>query len=277
MSRALAAVVLATFVLLAGPSSPGALAGQAAPVASPFRYSFNSTGVLEEAGSMDASWSPYWWLNSGGFFHLHGRGETSQGELPSDEPWRLLYAASNPVDTDDGYHPQNVFRMVTRSRWGAFRQQVYFRITRDNLSDSPNRGASNGVFLLNRYQDQDNLYYTGVRVDGAAVVKKKVGGRYHTMAYRPFFSGPAYDRSGNPSLLPKHVWMGLTCEILDRPDGTVRIRFHVSPGGGVWVLVFDTIDDGVQYGGVPLVQPGHGGMRTDFMDVQFENYLAKAL
>ena len=274
MSRALAAVVLATFVLLAGPSSPGALAGEAAPVASPFRYSFNSTGVLEEAGSMDASWSPYWWLNSGGFFHLHGRGETSQGELPSDEPWRLLYAASNPVDTDDGYHPQNVFRMVTRSRWGAFRQQVYFRITRDNLSDSPNRGASNGVFLLNRYQDQDNLYYTGVRVDGAAVVKKKVGGRYHTMAYRPSppTTGPgtrASSRSTSGWASPARSSTG--------PMAPCASASTSAPAAAVWVLVFDTIDDGVQYGGVPLVQPGHGGMRTDFMDVQFENYLAKAL
>jgi hypothetical protein len=223
---------------------------------------------------MGQSWSPYFWLSSGGRLYLDGLGATVHGALPANDYWRLAYAASNPVDTDNGYHPQNIFRLVTRSRWGNFRQQVYFRINADRLSASPNRNASNGVLLFNRYLDQDNLYYTGVRVDGAAVIKKKVGGAYHTLAYAKIFPG-TYNRASKPNLLPKNVWLGITSETLNRSDGSVRIRFHVNPGNGVWSLVFDAVDTGI--GGAPLRQSGYGGVRTDFMDVEFENYLAKSL
>lgn len=255
--------------------SPSLLAVDPAPVTSPFVYRFDAAGVLEEAGSMSTSSSPYWWLSSGGRLHIHGTGDTIHDELPANDYWRLLYAANNPVDTDAGYHPQNLFRLVTRSRWGSFRQQVHFRIDQDNLSASPNRNASNGVFLMNRYQDQYNLYYAGVRVDGAAVIKKKKQGTYYTLAYRKLFPG-AYDRDSSPSLLPKDTWMGITSEVLNRADGSVRIRFHVDRGDGVWTLVFDTTDAGV-YGGSPIVQAGHGGLRADFMDVAFETYLASSL
>jgi hypothetical protein len=37
------------------------------------------------------------------------------------------------------------------------------------------------------------------------------------------------------------------------------------------------VDDGVQFGGAPFTQPGYGGLRTDFMDVAFDNYLFKTL
>jgi hypothetical protein len=252
------------------------LAVPPAPVQSPFLYNFNVNGTLEEAPSMNTSSSPYWWLSSGAYFYLDGVGETVHGSLPANDYWRLLYAANNPVDTDNGYHPQNIFRLVTRSKWGSFRQQVYFRISADNLSNSPNRNASNGVLLFNRYQDQDNLYYTGVRVDGAAVIKKKKQGSYYTIAYKKVFPG-TYDPKSNANLLPKGVWMGITSETLNNPDGTVRIRFHVNSGNGGWKLIFDDKDDGVQFGGAPFTQSGYGGLRTDFMDVQFDNYLCKKL
>lgn len=247
-------------------------------VLSPFYYPFNVNGVLEEAAKSNLSTSPYWWVSSGARFYVDGGvGETLQGQLPANDYWRLAYAASNPVDTDNGYRPQNIFRIVGRSLWGDFRQQIYFLIAADNLSASPNRNASNGVLLLNRYLDQNNLYYTGVRVDGAAVIKKKKQGVYYTIAYKKVFAGAPYDPNTNPSLLPKNLWMGITSETLNNPDGSVRIRFHVNPGNGVWTLIFDTVDDGVQFGGAPFTQPGYGGVRTDFMDVAFDNYLAKNL
>jgi hypothetical protein len=248
------------------------------PVQSPFFYPFSVDGVLEEAGNPSQSNSPYWWVSSGAYFFVDdGVGETQQGPLPQNDYWRLAYARSNPVDTDNGYRPQNIFRMVGRSRWGNARQQVYFLVAADNLSGSPNRNASNGVLLLNRYQDQNNLYYTGLRVDGAAVIKKKKAGVYYTIAYKKVFAGPPYDPDTNPNLLPKNVWMGITSEVLNNPNGSVRIRFHVNPGNGAWTLVFDVVDDGVQFGGAPFTQPGYGGMRTDFMDVAFDNYLFKTL
>jgi hypothetical protein len=253
-------------------------AASAAPVGPTFNYNFNVDGVLDEAGQMSDSWSPYWWLSSGGRFYLReGIGSTIQGSLPKKDYWRRYYARTNPRDTDGGHHPQNLFRLVTRSRWQNFRQQVYFRIRRDNLSDSPYRAASNGLFLMNRYLDQNNLYYTGIRVDGAAVIKKKYQGKYYTLAYARFFPGPSYDRDSNPNLLPKDIWVGLRSELTNNPDGTVRIVLYVDPGPGGWVLAFDVLDNGLAYGGPAITGLGFGGFRTDFMDVEFENYWAVKL
>lgn len=269
-------------ILVAGlwAAVPGPSLGTAtaATVPSPFRYKFDSAGVLPEAGNMSQSWSPYWWLSSGARLHLaEGIGATVNGRLPANDYWRLYYASTNPVDTDSGYRPQNLFRLITRSRWKNARQQVYFRIRRDNLSASANRNASNGLLLMSRYLDDNNLYYTGIRVDGAAVIKKKIRGVYHTIASAPFFPGAGYHRDTNPSLLPKDVWIGLRSELTNHADGTVRIVLYVDSGPGGWSLVFDVLDNGVAYGGSALTAAGYEGFRTDFMDVEFENYYAVQL
>lgn len=249
-------------------------ASVAALIQSPFYYSFKVDGVLDEAGKMDDSSSPYFWLNSGGQFILkNGIGKTVQGELNKFNKWRLAYYASNPIDTDDGYHPQNILRLVTRSNWQNFRQEIYYRITKDQLSASPNRNASNGLLLFNRYLNGNNLYYTGIRVDGTAVIKKKINGTYYTMAQKPFLSGTKYDRNSNPNLLPKNVWIGLRSEIKTNNDGTVSIKLFADNGKtGNWVLVAETIDDGKTYGDSPILNSGYAGIRTDFMDVEFDDY-----
>ncbi len=266
-------VAFAAALALAGLTTATAFAVPAASVSSPFYYSFDGSD-FEETSSMSQSPNPHWWLSSGGRFYLDGVGETVHNSLATNDYWRLLYAANNPVDTDNGYHPQNIFRLVTRSKWGNARQQVYFRILKDNLSASPNRAATNGVLLLNRYKDENNLYYTGIRVDGAAVIKKKIAGTYYTIASKKIFAG-TYNRVSKPSLLPKNVWMGLTTEVLNNSNGSVRIRLHVNAGNGVWSLIFDSVDNG--YGGAPFTAAGYGGMRSDFMDVDFDHYLAKNL
>src|SRR2546426_11951599 len=93
-------------------------------------FNFNTPGVLHETGSMSGSASPDFWLNSGAkFITTDGRGETIQGPLPDDDRWRLCYERSNPTDTGNGYYPQNLFRLVTKSRWNNFIQGVQFRIT----------------------------------------------------------------------------------------------------------------------------------------------------
>ena len=126
----------------------------ATPAGLSFGDSFNTDGTIEETGAMPESSSPNWWVNSGGRFDKSaGYGHTIQGDLEEADYWRRLYAQNNPLDTDDGYHPQNIFRFVLRSRWKDFDQLVYFRINRMNMSVSPNRNASNGVLLFNRYQD----------------------------------------------------------------------------------------------------------------------------
>jgi hypothetical protein len=226
---------------------------------------------------MDDSSSPYFWLNSGGKFFLSNEtGKTIQGESPRTDEWRKLYARTNSWDTDDGYHPQNLFRLYTRSQWQNFSQELFFNIRKDNLSDSPSRNASNGLFLVNRYANSNNLYAVGIRVDGAAVIKKKKNGLYYTVAYKKIFPG-VYNRLGVPpasaNLLPKNTWIGLRTEIRNMPDGSVSIKLFMDQGRtGVWQLLLDTKDDGLLYGGAGLLDTGYAGWRTDFMDVEFDDY-----
>src|SRR3989344_4550746 len=251
------------------------LASMAAVVNSPFYYTFKVDGILDEAGKMDDSSSPYFWLNSGGQFLLKdGIGKTVQGELAKLNKWRLAYAASNPTDTDNGYHPQNIFRLVTRSKWQNFTEEVYFNIAKLNMSPSQNRNASNGILLFNRYQNGSNLYYVGIRVDGAAVIKKKINGTYYTLANKSFYKVDApYNRDTNPNLIPIQKWIGLRSEVKTNSDNTVNIKLFVDRDKtGNWILAVEAKDNGKTYGGNAILSEGYAGIRTDFMDVEFDDY-----
>ncbi|MGH7898561.1 MAG: hypothetical protein ACREQQ_11450 [Candidatus Binatia bacterium] len=233
---------------------------------------FAVTTSLEEAGSITESASPNWWVNSGGRFIQGGNvGATIRGELPAADRWRLAYLIANPVDTDDGYHPQNVFRLIQRQLWTNGHQRVYFRVRETNLSASPNRNASNGVLLLNRYLDSQNLYYAGIRVDGAAVIKKKVGGQYFTLAYLKILPG-TYHPTNNPNLLQKDQLIGIESRVSTNDDGSVTVALWIDRlDGGGWQLAMEAVDRGT-LGGPPITAAGHGGIRTDFMDVEFQSY-----
>jgi hypothetical protein len=251
-----------------------AYGASAVPVSSPFRYQFSVDGTLEESGSMAESSSPYWWLNSGGKMSLQdGVGTTVQGSLPVNDFWRKLYSATNSLDTGNGYVPQNIFRLVTRSSWRNARQQVYFRATHLNMTASPQRNGSNGVLLFNRYRDGNNLYYTGIRVDGAAVIKKKSGGVYSTLAYKPVFtSSSSYDVNQNPNLIPLNTWMGLRSTVKTLADGSVEIKVFLDRNAsGQWQEIAAATDNG-SIGGPALTNEGHGGVRTDFMDVVLDDF-----
>lgn len=268
-------LVSSVFILLVSQvivSTP-AEAALTALVSSPFAYNFTIAGVFKETGSLGLSTSPYWWLNSGAYVNLNeGRGSTVKGSLLSIDPFRLLYSINNPADTDGGYHPQNIFRLVTRTEWQNAQQQVYFKIAKDNLSSSPNRNSSNGLLLFNRYQSGASLYYTGVRVDGAAVIKKKLDGTYYTLTYVPGVYGGTYDHDSNPNLLPKDTWIGLRSEITNLADGKVSIKLYLDKGWREkWELVASVIDDGKTYGPA-ITSAGYGGIRTDFMDVTFDQF-----
>lgn len=234
---------------------------------------FEHPGDLEEAGSMSESSSPDYWVNSGGYMTVAGGwGGTIQGSLPEGDYWRQLYADDNPEDTDGGYYPQNIFRLVTRSSWLDVRQEATFMVTGDNLSESPNRDCHNGLLLFSRYLDSDNLYYAGIRVDGYAVIKKKMHGDYYTMAYNKVLQG-SYNRGSNPSLIPKDTPIALRAETTDQLDGSVQIKLYSDIGGtGNWTLVAQAVDSGSGTGGTPINSPGFAGIRTDFMDVLFDNY-----
>lgn len=259
--------------LIISPSSVGAAA---ALVTSPFLYTFNSNGIVNEAGNINESWSPYWWINSGGKMIIeNGVGETIQGSLPPLDPWRIVYLADNPIDTDNGFHPQNIFRLLTRQTWNNIRVETSFFVAGDNFSSSTNRNASNGLLLMSRYQlGGQTLYYAGIRVDGLAVIKKKYTGTYFTMAQKQIFPGsyPAYQTTAN--LLPHNEWIKLKSETVTDTSGVVTVSLYMMRGSETaWTLLLSAKDDGKVFGGTPpITQNGYVGIRTDFMDVKFDNF-----
>jgi hypothetical protein len=239
----------------------------------PFKYAFSVDGSVLEQGAIGESTSPYWWVTSGGFMELKGGiGQTIQGALAVGDQIQKDYKQANALDTDRGLHPQNIFRMVFRSKWQDISEVMFYRIEKINLSASPNRKASNGIHQMSRYLDQDNLYYTGLRVDGQATIKKKYHGDYYEMASVPVISG-AYDRQLNPDLLPADTWIGLKTVVKNLDASRVSIQLYADIGRtGKWTLVASAIDDGTSYGGPAITRAGYVGVRTDFMDVQFEDF-----
>ena len=251
------------------------LASQEAAVNSSFEYKFEADETIEETGKMNNSSNSYWWLNSGGLFYSKdGVGKTIQGELAQYSKWRLTYALSSPIDTDNGYHPQNIFRLVSRNKWQNFQQKVYFKINKINISESPNRNGSNGILLLNRYQDGNNLYYVGLRVDGAAVIKKKYKGKYYTLAKKQFYTaGEPYNRDINPNLIPDKQWLGVKSEVKTNNDKSVSVKLFIDKeNNGNWTLALEAKDDNKSYGGAAISSKGYAGLRADFMDAEFDDY-----
>lgn len=247
------------------------------PVFGPaFRFVSDSSqaGVLRESGSMRTSKSEDWWVNSGALMNIGTEDfSTNHGPLPKDDRMRKLYKKNNPKDTDDGYYPQNIFRLVNRHRYEDLSQQVYFSVDAINMSESDNRAESNGVLLFNRYQDGDNLYYAGLRVDGIAVIKKKIDGKYYTLKQKRVLTGGGeYDRNDNPNLIPLHERLGIKSEVVN--DGNaVDIRLYMDAGQGKgWQLMLETRDTGDKYGKRPFQDAGYAGIRTDFMDATFRGY-----
>ena len=145
---------------------------------------FDKSYSVEEAGSINSSSNQNWWVSSGAYFNsTNGEGKTLQGSLSSLNPWRVAYKLSNSIDTGDGYYPQNIFRLISKSQIQNFQIESYFKIVKDNLTNSPNRNQSNGLLFMTRYTDANNLYYIGIRVDGTAIIKKKKNGIYYQKNY----------------------------------------------------------------------------------------------
>ncbi|MBI3292450.1 MAG: hypothetical protein HYZ73_06540 [Elusimicrobia bacterium] len=258
-----------------GGRSSNAEAVAAAVVSAPYLYDFQTDGVVEETGTMQESTSPYWWVNSGGRLIIkNGLGMTMQGDAPATDKWRALYALSSPVDTDAGTHPQNLFRLVTRSQWENFSQAIAFCVQKLNVSTSSERSGWSGVLLFNRYLDAKNLYYVGLRHDGTGIIKKKRFGIYYTLAQKLVFSADTiYQRDTNPNLLPGKRWLGLKSVIRTNADQSVTLQLWVDRQfTGTWELALETIDTNGGPDGAPILGSGYAGLRTDFADVQFDNY-----
>ncbi len=250
-----------------------------ATVGSPYLYTFNSAGTLIEAGSMTDSSSGYWWINSGAKLVIaNSVGGTVHNSLSATDPWRVLYNSTSPTDTDAGYHPQNLFRLVSRSTWNNAHVESQFKIDKDNFSASPNRNASNGLLLMLRYViGGQTLYYAGIRVDGYAVLKKKINGIYYTMATKKVFPG-TYSVASNVNLLPHNAWITIGADTLTNADGSVTVNLKYTAPGATSSTVLLTSTDSGQFGGsAPITAAGYVGIRTDFMDVSFDNFKAIAI
>ena len=148
---------------------------------SDMNYTFNSTGNLKESSDASKSSSPYWWLNSGALLSIqNGVGKTLQGDLSPNNPIRLVYNKNKPVESDNGSHPQNIFRLLTKQSWENNRQQIYLKINGDNLQNPKNRNPWNALSLASRYINDLNYYYVSLRMDGNVSIKKKAKWkRYH--------------------------------------------------------------------------------------------------
>ena len=109
----------------------------------------------------------------------------------------------------------------------------------------------------------------------AAVIKKKIGGTYYTMAYKPIYLDSVYDRDSNPNLIPTNKWIGIKTEIRNIDKNQVDLKlFGDLNGTGEWSLLLEAVDDGTKYGAKAIIQGGYAGIRSDFMDVEFKDYKA---
>lgn len=241
--------------------------------ATPFLYTFNSSGILDEAGSLGLSSSPYWWLNSGGQVVIKdGVGSTLQGPVKTGAYWQKMYAAANPLDTQGGLFPQNLFRLISKRTWTDPIQEIQFKLSGIHTTDTPNRGGFSGLLFMSRYQNSNNLYYAGIRMDGHAVIKKKKDGVYTTLAEKKVFAG-TYDRATSPNLIPIDQWMKLKSTVITNSAGAAVITLALDrANSGAWeqLLSFTDSTD-------PLLGAGSIGIRSDYMDVFFENYKVSEL
>ncbi len=242
-----------------------------------FSADFSDSFTLEEAGDMEDSTDDIFWVNSGAFLISEsGVGRTLFGELSKGDKWQVKYQdarVATAKETDGGYHPQNIFRLVTKSKWKNLEQEAFYNIRKYNLSNSFYRKASNAILLFNRYQDGYNLYYVGLRVDGNIIVKKKYKKKYYTMASEKVLDG-VYNQKSTPNLIPINKWIGIKSEVKTIEGSQVEIKVSIKMDRDEedWTEVLTVIDDGESFGGDAILEEGYAGIRTDFMDVEFDDY-----
>lgn len=248
---------------------------QAGPRQIDYNEDFEKDLTIEENWPIKKSGDRNWWVSSGAYlYYQDGVGKTIQGNLDASDEWVDKFYRANAADTANGYRPQNIFRLVYKKRARDFTQSVYGKINYYEISDSENRNASNGILLFNRYQDEFSLYYAGVRVDGQAVIKKKLNGTYSTLAVSPLFAGQ-YDRDKNPNLIPLDTWIGIKTVVTTLDKKSTKISLYTDVGRtGNWTLALEVVDDGKQYDKA-ITRAGYGGIRTDFMDASFDDFSFK--
>ena len=248
--------------------------GTAAQAFSSMYYTFNNPGVLSESSTMAQSTSPYLWLLSGGrmIVTTGGIGETIQGDLLANDRLYRVYSARSAVSSDNGAHPQNVFKMFGRDSVQNPSAQIYINRIKDNTSNPVNRRPYDGESLLARYQDVNNYYYGGLREDGGIVIKKKTNGVFQTLVSKQLFAG-AYNSATNPDLIPRNQWIGLKFVVDSTHSTNPMISLYTDVGQtGTWQLALSVVDDPVKYGNA-ITNAGLVGIESDYADAQFDNLL----
>jgi hypothetical protein len=222
-----------------------------------------------------------WWVSSGGYLYLNnGTASTIQGRLPQNDTIRIAYSSSDGrEDTDKGYRPQNIFRMVNRNTWeGNYTEELYFKYSKyNNMTNAKgkNLGSENGISLMVNYKDADNLYYVGLRADGFAGIKKKIDGNYSALQSEvKVFPG---DYKHYDNLIPQDKWIGLRAVVEEhRQGGTmpskdqIYIAMYIDEkgDGSSWKYVTSYLDQN----STTIFKQGHTGIRTDFIDAQFRDF-----
>ncbi len=240
-----------------------------------FTDDFSADTILYETESAEKSQNKNWWLNSGGiFFARDGVGKTISGDLPLNSPMRITYNIWNSKDSNQGKNPQNLFRLITKEDHQNFSEEFYFKIKKINSSESDNKNSSNGVFMFIRREDDENLYYAGIRVDGRAVIKKKVNGAYKTLALEQlYFSKERSEKEADKELIPLDSWLGLRAIVENKANNRVSIKlYHDTGKTGHWNLAAEALDE-LKDDESKLLNSGGGGIRTDFADVEFDDFM----
>jgi hypothetical protein len=193
-------------------------------------------------------------LLAGGYATVTEDGlETIQGAVEKDDPWRSKYLRSNAMDTESGYYPQNVFRLVTVESYKDSSTEVYFNVRNFNPSTSPNKNDSNGVYILSRYTEVGNFYMAGLDMLGNAVIRKRLWGAYTTLTDAKLLEA-----------LPRDTLIGLRL-VTETLSDTTQLKLYVDQGEGL-KLVMEVEDTG------EIIKEGYAGLRSDFMDVVYENF-----
>jgi hypothetical protein len=250
-----------------------------------FYDKFDRQGIIKEAHSISGSLDQHWWLSSGGYLYLNnGTASTIQGTLPQNDTFRINYSLSKgSKDTDNGYRPQNIFRLVNRNTWaGNYTAEVYFKYSKYNNNTigiaaaiDKKLGADNGVSLMVNNQNGNNLYYVGLRADGFAGIKKKMDSDYSVLQNPVKVFPGVYKHYDN--LIPQDKWIGLRAVVEQRHDAPsgkdqIYIAMYIDEkgDGSSWKYVTSYVDQNSSTS--PIFKQGHTGIRTDFMDTQFKNF-----
>ena len=227
----------------------------------------STSRTLTETSSPSGSPDANLWLKSGGKIIIaNGEALSIQGSLPTNDPLRLAYATRAGVESDNGFHPQNIFQLNTKKSWLNSSAEVDVKITNLNLFNLANVHPWNGVSLISRFTNDDNYYYASWRTDGYMIIKKKVGGVHHTLSQKKVYEG-TYDATDNPSLLPFNQTVGLKFDTNTNSDGSVNLRFYLDKNNsGDWTLITEHTDKS------PLKSSGQSGLLASYLDAEYRNY-----